>query len=178
MIAGEDVLKLRCAMRSPVRAFALSVLALSLPLAAAAGRLLHRAAGIGLEALDAGALAGEVSAADFVQQGGEVAAAGLAAAVAAYAADRSLTGLLERLEARGLTTEPVSEVAFSPSRGFTVHHGQARLVFGHGELPRQLDRLERLVREEALDLAGPTWVDLAPSTVAIVRPLPAAAEGS
>jgi hypothetical protein len=91
---------------------------------------------------------------------------------------RDALWLLERLESRGLTTASVSEVAFSPARGFTVHHGQARLVFGHGELPRQLDRLERLVREEGLDPAGPTWVDLAPATVAIVRPLPATAEGS
>ena len=91
---------------------------------------------------------------------------------------RDALWLLRSLESRGLTTEPVSEVAFSPARGFTIHHGQGRLVFGHGELPRQLDRLERLVREEGLDPAGPTWVDLAPSTVAIVRPLPASVEGS
>lgn len=91
---------------------------------------------------------------------------------------RDALWLLARLESRGLATEPVSEIAFSPARGFTVHHGQARLVFGHGELPRQLDRLERLVREEGLDPAGPTWVDLAPATVAIVRPLPATVEGS
>ncbi len=91
---------------------------------------------------------------------------------------RDALWLMDALETRGLTTLPVSEVAFSPSRGFTVHHGRARLVFGHGELPSQLDRLERLVREEGLDPAGPTWVDLAPATVAIVRPIPATVEGS
>jgi len=85
---------------------------------------------------------------------------------------RDALWLLEQLEARGLgAREDVSEVAFSEVRGFTVHLGHARLVFGHGDLPRQLDRLERLVREQGVRLDEPTYVDLAPPTVAIVRPL-------
>lgn len=98
---------------------------------------------------------------------------------------RDALWLIEQLEERGLATLPVSEVAFSATRGFTVFHGQARIVFGHGDLPRQLGRLERLAREQGVDLTGPTLVDLAPSTVAIVRPLhpsdarpPGAAHGS
>jgi hypothetical protein len=86
--------------------------------------------------------------------------------------------LLDQLDRRGLgAREAVSEIAFSEVRGFTVHLGHARLVFGHGDLPRQLDRLERLVREQGVDLTEPTFVDLAPPTVAIVRPLPAAIGG-
>jgi len=80
--------------------------------------------------------------------------------------------LVEQLDRRGLgSAEQVSEVNFSEVRGFTVHLGTARLVFGHGDLTRQLDRLERLVREQGVQLDEPTYVDLAPPSVAIVRPL-------
>ncbi len=86
--------------------------------------------------------------------------------------------LLDQLERRGLgDPAAVSEIAFAEVRGFTVHLGLARLVFGHGGLPRQLDRLERLVRDQGVDLSEPTFVDLAPPSVAIVRPLPAAVGG-
>ncbi len=84
---------------------------------------------------------------------------------------RDALWLIEQMELRGLASAPISEVAFSTTRGFTVFHGRARLVFGHGDLSRQLDRLERLAREQGLDLAGPTLVDLAPASVALVRPL-------
>lgn len=91
---------------------------------------------------------------------------------------RDALWLLDQLEQRGLAApEAVSEVSFSEVRGFTVHVGLARLVFGHGDLPRQIDRLERLVREQGVDLGQPTFVDLAPPSVAIVRPLPATVGG-
>jgi len=80
--------------------------------------------------------------------------------------------LLDQLERRGLGDRAdVSEIHFSEVRGFTVHLGNTRLVFGHGDTPRQLDRLERLVRDQGVRLDEPTYVDLAPPTVAIVRPL-------
>ena len=68
----------------------------------------------------------------------------------------------------------------SGQQGLGRVQGQQAAIGGRAHVGRAapLDRLERLVREEGLDPAGPTWVDLAPSTVAIVRPLPASVEGS
>ncbi|MBX2798751.1 MAG: FtsQ-type POTRA domain-containing protein [Myxococcales bacterium] len=84
---------------------------------------------------------------------------------------RDAVSLVEQLDRRGLVARrSVSEVAFSPTLGFTVHTEGARLVFGHGEMLRQLGRLETLV-DAGLDLGSPTYVDLAPASVAIVRPL-------
>lgn len=80
--------------------------------------------------------------------------------------------LIANLDDRGLVTrDRVSEVSFSRTVGFTVVTDQARLVFGHGDLSTQVDRLSLLVRQ-GLSLERPTYVDLAPATVAIVRPLP------
>ena len=77
--------------------------------------------------------------------------------------------LIEGLTTRELVAErDISEVAFS-SAGFTVHTRGARLAFGHGHLPRQLDRLGLLV-SRGLDLDAPVHVDVAPATVAVVRP--------
>ena len=79
--------------------------------------------------------------------------------------------LLDQLHTRGLATQPISEIQFSAARGFTVFHGPSRVVFGHGDLTRQLDRLEVLTRDQGVSLDAPTLVDLAPASVAIVRPL-------
>lgn len=85
---------------------------------------------------------------------------------------RDALWLLDALEQRGLVPrDRVSEIAFSRTRGFTVHTRGARMVFGLDELDRQISRLELLVTEGKVDLTSPTWVDLAPATVAIVRPL-------
>lgn len=79
--------------------------------------------------------------------------------------------LVDTLDARGLVPrEAVSEVAFRRTSGFTVHAGPAELVFGLADLPARVDRLARLV-EQGLSLEEPTFVDLAPASVAIVRPL-------
>jgi cell division protein FtsQ len=78
-----------------------------------------------------------------------------------------LVGALDehRLVARGR----VDEVSFSRATGWVVEAGPAELSFGLSDLPRQLDRLSRLVAG-GLSLDTPTSVDLAPATVAIVRP--------
>lgn len=85
--------------------------------------------------------------------------------------------LIDRLDREDLVArEDLSEIAFSPSLGFTVHTSGARIVFGHGDLQRQLDRLSALVAE-GLDLRRRAYIDLAPETVAIVRPLEIPAGG-
>lgn len=79
--------------------------------------------------------------------------------------------LITTLDDRGLVArDRVSEVAFSRTVGFTLVTDEARLVFGHGDLAGQIDRLSLLV-SQGLSLDSPTYVDLAPATVAIVRPL-------
>jgi len=71
----------------------------------------------------------------------------------------------------GLPPESVSSVAFASDTGLSVTVGRSRVVFGLEGLPRQMDRLSRLVHEADLSLDQPHFVDLAPATVAIVRPL-------
>lgn len=79
--------------------------------------------------------------------------------------------LLDALDRRDLVPRTeVSEVAFSATAGFTVHTRGARVAFGHGDLDRQLDRLAALV-QHGLDLSSAMYVDLAPRTVATLRPL-------
>jgi len=86
-------------------------------------------------------------------------------------------GLLARLDERGLVPRSaVSEVAFSDTLGFTVIAGRGRLAFAHDHLDRQVDRLAALVAR-GVDPLGPQYVDLAPATVAIVRPLAPAPAG-
>ncbi len=90
---------------------------------------------------------------------------------------RDALWLMAELDARGLVPRSaVSEVAFSEALGFTVHAGAGQLSFGHGELGRQVDRLAVLVGQ-GLDPLGPTFVDLAPASVAIVRSLAQAPSG-
>lgn len=92
---------------------------------------------------------------------------------------RDALWLLDALDTRGLAPRPrVSEVAFSRTRGFTVHLvSGAELRFGLEGLERQVDRLDRL-RQEGVDLETPVLVDLAPASVAIVRPNTGAASTS
>ena len=86
---------------------------------------------------------------------------------------RTALALIERLDALGLVDrEDVSEVAFSRTGGFTLHTDGARLLFGHGDHGGQVDRLAALV-DHGLDLHEPNYVDLAPPSVAIIRPLAA-----
>jgi hypothetical protein len=85
---------------------------------------------------------------------------------------RDALALMAALEDRELLVhDDISEVAFSETRGFTVHVGQSRVLFGLDDRERQLDRLVKLVDRAAVDLLQPTWVDLGPAEVAIVRPL-------
>ena len=89
-------------------------------------------------------------------------------------AARDALKLVTALDAHGLVDlAEVSEVAFSPARGFTVvlrRSLAARLVFGLEDHDRELARLARLM-QDGLDLAQPVLVDLAPARIAIVRPL-------
>ncbi len=79
--------------------------------------------------------------------------------------------LVDALDREGLVPrERVSEVAFSRTSGFLVHTGRSRLAFGPADLPEQVKRLSVLVAR-GLRLEEPHHVDLAPATVAIVRPL-------
>jgi hypothetical protein len=84
---------------------------------------------------------------------------------------RDALWLVDALDREGLVPrERISEVAFSRTSGFLVHTGRARLAFGHDDLPKQVKRLSVLV-SQGLRLDEPRHVDLAPPTVAIVRPL-------
>lgn len=89
---------------------------------------------------------------------------------------RDATGLLDSLDARGLVPpSDISEISFRPTRGFTVHlRSGAQLLFGLDQHPAQLGRLAALVAE-GVDLHQRVHVDLAPSRVAIVRPIDATA---
>lgn len=80
--------------------------------------------------------------------------------------------LMDELDSRGLVfRDDVSELAFSSSRGFTLHTVDgARIRFGLDGRERQVDRLASLL-ERDVDLSMPILVDLAPKSVAIVRPL-------
>lgn len=80
--------------------------------------------------------------------------------------------LADRLDRTGLVDRAcLAELAFSEQSGFTIvlTEGGAEIAFALADLPGQLDRLEALVRR-GVDLRRPLTVDLAPSSVAIVRP--------
>lgn len=89
-------------------------------------------------------------------------------------AARDALKLVTALDEQGLVdVADVSEVAFSPARGFTVvlrHTLAARLVFGLEDHDRELGRLARLLAD-GVDLSKPVLIDLAPERIAIVRPL-------
>lgn len=87
---------------------------------------------------------------------------------------RDALWLIDELDARGLIPrEQISEIAFSRTQGFTVHGPRARFAFGVDDLENRLARLERLLTEGRVHPNSPLLVDLAPATVAIVRPLDA-----
>lgn len=88
---------------------------------------------------------------------------------------RDALHLMDALDERGIVRrESVSEIAFSPARGFTLtlrgNEYQARIVFGLENTERQLDRLSLLL-DRGVDLSKPLLIDLAPVSLAIVRPL-------
>ncbi len=87
---------------------------------------------------------------------------------------RDALSLLQALDDRGIVTrDRVSEIAFSSTRGFTVHvRGGSRIIFGLEGQETQIVRLARLI-DEGLDTSAPLQVDLAPASLAIVRPLDA-----
>jgi hypothetical protein len=85
---------------------------------------------------------------------------------------RNALWLLSTVDERGLLSrDEISEVSFSRTRGLTVHIHGSRVIFGLEAIGRQVDRLAMLLDRGELDLSRPHVVDLAPSTVAIVRPL-------
>jgi len=87
-------------------------------------------------------------------------------------ATKSALWLLQVVDERGLLSrEEISEISFSRTRGYTVHIDGSRLVFGLDDMERQVDRLAMLLDRGDLDLSKPHVVDLAPTSVAIVRPL-------
>ncbi len=91
---------------------------------------------------------------------------------------RRALALLRALDERGLVArEQVDEIHFSRTRGFTVHTRGSRLLFGLDGFDEQLDRLAVLLTSGTVDLDRPSYVDLGPRTVAIVRRLEAPGEG-
>ena len=80
--------------------------------------------------------------------------------------------LLHALDARDLVSRSrISEVSFSATHGWTVHVvGGARVIFDLDGRERQLARLAALLKQ-GVDLDKPVLVDLAPESLAIVRPL-------
>lgn len=86
---------------------------------------------------------------------------------------RDAIRLVDALDARGLVPRAdVSEVAFDRDRGFVVHRRVgARIAFDFGRLDEQMDRLDVLVHRQGVGLDRPLLIDLAPPTLAIVRPL-------
>lgn len=91
---------------------------------------------------------------------------------------RDAVALLDTADERGLVSlDAVSEVVFTPSRGFTIHMRLgSEVLFGLDGHNGQLDRLSTLM-DSGVDLSTATYVDLAPARVAIVRPLASLGEG-
>jgi len=85
---------------------------------------------------------------------------------------RAALDLIDGLDrVAGVAPGRVSEVAFSPTSGFAVHLvGGARVLFRHDDFERQLVRLREL-RARGVALDSPVHIDLAPQTMAIVRPI-------
>jgi hypothetical protein len=76
-----------------------------------------------------------------------------------------------------VSSQQISEVSFSRSRGMTVQlRGSniagrtSHILFGLGHFERQVSHLASLL-DDGLDLTRPLSIDLAPPAVAIVRPL-------
>ena len=86
--------------------------------------------------------------------------------------------LLDQADTRGLIAlDDVSEVVFAPTSGFTIHtRAGARVLFGLDDHAEQLDRLSRLMAR-GVDVMAPTYVDLGPERVAIVRDITPPGEG-
>ena len=85
---------------------------------------------------------------------------------------RDALTLLDALERRGLVeSDTVSELAFHRARGVTVHlNSGAQVAFALDGTERQLRHLAALL-DRGVGLDRPVMVDLAPRSVAIVRPL-------
>jgi cell division protein FtsQ len=85
---------------------------------------------------------------------------------------REAVDLLQSLEnGRLLYREQISEVAFDSSMGWTIFvNGGARFQFGLENIPKQLHRLGRVL-SNGVSLTDSVVVDLAPETVAIVKPM-------
>lgn len=83
----------------------------------------------------------------------------------------SAIALLDTLGDAGLVPhERVGELHFSATTGFTLHVTDgAQVVFALEGFERQAKRLARLL-DEGLSLDDKIYIDLAPATVAIVRP--------
>ena len=86
--------------------------------------------------------------------------------------------LLKTLDDKGLIgPADISEVSFDRALGWTVFvEGGARFLFGLDDLTRQTQRLAQLIETE-LSIFDSVVVDLAPATVAIVKPLGPRSEG-
>lgn len=85
---------------------------------------------------------------------------------------RSALELVDVLEDSGvLASQRIAEVNFSETRGFAVYVDDGpRILFALEDFDRQARRLVQLV-DRGVDLGQPLHIDLAPATVAIVRPL-------
>lgn len=85
---------------------------------------------------------------------------------------RDALHLLAILDEKALVLrDRVSSLDFSTTRGFTVHlRSGARVLFGLDDYDRQVQRLGVLI-EQGVDLRQPMYVDLAPASLAIVRPI-------
>lgn len=89
--------------------------------------------------------------------------------------ERVVQSALELIQALGeradIPAQNIAELRFSRSAGFTVYLiGGARLLVNLDGFERQVDRLPALVAQ-GVRLDGPIHIDLAPPSVAIVRPL-------
>jgi hypothetical protein len=91
---------------------------------------------------------------------------------------RDAVALLSMADERGLVSlDSISEVVFTPSRGFTLHMRRgSEVLFGLSGHDAQLDRLSTLM-DSGINLSTATYVDLAPARVAIVRPIASLGEG-
>ena len=91
---------------------------------------------------------------------------------------RDAISLLDTADERGIIDiNAVSQVVFSQTRGFTIHlRNGSEVLFGLSGHSGELDRLSSLLAS-GVQLSSPTYVDLAPERVAIVRPIPSQGEG-
>ncbi len=85
---------------------------------------------------------------------------------------RDALALLSMLDTQGLATrDQVSSIDFSSVRGFTVQlRSGARVVFDLERYEQQVARLQELT-QRGVDLRSRVFIDLAPESLAIVRPL-------